>query len=71
MDLYKVITENKGADTVITKFYGGRCYATDIQKNFVHLHIGSGNGCAKFNRKDIDSLIELLKELSTKMDSRA
>lgn len=50
------------------RFYGGSLYACDFDKNFVHLSITKGNGMAKLNREDIDSLIVVLHEITTKMD---
>lgn len=50
------------------RFYAGRFYASDWDENFVHLSITQGNGMAKLNRKDIDSLIEVFHEVATKMD---
>ena len=66
-DLDKV--ENHDKEGVLDRrFYAARLYACDLDENFVHLSIAKGNGMGKLNRKDIDSLIDIIKEIADKMD---
>lgn len=51
------------------QFYHGHFSADDIESNFVHICLTyQGGAMAKLNRKDIDSLIDILKELAGIMD---
>ena len=64
----EVINEDK--DNQIRRvFYSGELHATDIDSNFIHISLTKGSWYCKMNRKDLDSLTDIIEELKTKMDS--